>query len=344
LGAAAQPAEVRTAPLLKFLALSALLHCALLFSTQHPLALPSGGAAVLSATLVERGPPIGVPLPAAPPQEQIAAPQPKPVKKTKAKPRRKNMPAPAATIVPEAVTPPVSFAEGATMAASVEAAPAASIEVPADAPEADTAPAINAQSAESSPSPAPSALLGTLPNLVEIDYDLRRGEDGAALGALRLIWRRDGGRYEVVGRPREPHAALPSVDAAAAGASPAPAERGDGEPVARAGNMRPLADKAQDLLSLLLHFNKQASTQRGGDATRATGEAIEQMDFESAGSEVINVGGVEVETLRLRLRADANQRSTEVWLGVASHHLPVKIRISERGAVIEQIATNIRVE
>ncbi len=295
---------------------------------------------MLSATLLERERQADVATPTAPPQERLVDPPPKLVKKkAKAKLVRKKVPAPMTAIAPEQAAPPPAPADS-TAAALAEAAPA-----DAPAAEAALAPPVDAEIAASLPLPTPVALLGTLPNVVEIDYDLRRGEDGALLGALRLIWRRDGGRYEVVGRPREPHAALGlSVDAAAAGASPAPAERGDGEPVARTGNMRPLADKAQDLLSLLLHFSKRASTQRGGDATHAAGEAVEQMDFESAGSEIINVGGVEVETLRLRLRADANQRSTEVWLGVASHHLPVKIRISERGGVIEQIATNIRVE
>jgi hypothetical protein len=334
----------------KFLALSTLLHAGVMvFATQRAPALPSSRGLVLSATLdAPSAPAQEVSATPAPPREAppAAAPAPpKPVsKRARAKP------------APRALTAPAGSARVAALEAQpVNEPPAPATPLLAPVPRAETpAPAAAATSTPEAPQqlalaqpsaasaatslPTPKELLGSLPKMVEIDYDTRRGEGPVRVGTMKLSWRRDGDRYDVSTlthtETAEEHddqgAHLERVQFDRGANAP---EDGSDE----ANKARPLTGNAQDLLSFLFQVHAAPAT---------TGHKPEIYEYEVADTEIIAIGGVELETLRLRLRPRDGQseRSIEVWLATGSHHLPVKIRVSEKGHVIEQIATNIRVE
>ena len=71
--------------------------------------------------------------------------------------------------------------------------------------------------------------------------------------------------------------------------------------------------------------------------------ATEYLMLEVAGREVLKTPAGEFETLKLvKRKSNPEDRSTELWLALRQHHLPVRVLVVEKdGTRIDQIANRV---
>lgn len=127
-------------------------------------------------------------------------------------------------------------------------------------------------------------------------------------------------------------------------------DRGDGEGadfdwpaqqirLTRDGKARPLAPGAQDILSLNYQLAYLGRLAEGTSLGVATARKYQRHALDALGEEEIEVPAGRFRTLHLRALSDS---TTEIWIALDHHHLPVKIRFTDKkGESFEQVATDL---
>jgi len=109
--------------------------------------------------------------------------------------------------------------------------------------------------------------------------------------------------------------------------------------LSRDGQARPVAPGTQDILSLNYHLAYVRQPESGATLGVVTGKKYERYALDSLGEEEIDTPAGHFRTLHLRAMTDS---TTEIWLALDHHRLPVKIRFTDKkGDVFEQIATEL---
>ena len=109
--------------------------------------------------------------------------------------------------------------------------------------------------------------------------------------------------------------------------------------LSRDGHARPVAPGTQDILSLNYHLAYVRQPESGATLGVVTGKKYERYALDSLGEEEIDTPAGHFRTLHLRAMTDS---TTEIWLALDHHRLPVKIRFTDKkGDVFEQIATEL---
>ena len=109
--------------------------------------------------------------------------------------------------------------------------------------------------------------------------------------------------------------------------------------LSRDGQTRAIAPGTQDILSLNYHLAYLRQPETGASVGVVTGKKYERYALDSLGEEEIDTPAGRFRTLHLRAMTDS---TTEIWLALDHHRLPVKIRFTDKkGDVFEQIATEL---
>lgn len=109
--------------------------------------------------------------------------------------------------------------------------------------------------------------------------------------------------------------------------------------LSRDGSVRSIAPGTQDILSLNYQLAFLPRPEQGNSIGVVTGKKYERYALDSLGEETLETPAGTFRTLHLRAMTDS---STEIWIALDRHRLPVKIRFSDRkGDVYEQIVTEI---
>ena len=109
--------------------------------------------------------------------------------------------------------------------------------------------------------------------------------------------------------------------------------------LSRDGQTRAITPGTQDILSLNYHLAYLHQPENGASVGVVTGKKYERYDLDSLGEEEIDTPAGHFRTLHLRAMTDS---TTEIWLALDHHRLPVKIRFTDKkGDVFEQIATEL---
>ena len=109
--------------------------------------------------------------------------------------------------------------------------------------------------------------------------------------------------------------------------------------LSRDGQTRPVAPGTQDILSLNYHLAYVRQPESGATLGVVTGKKYERYALDALGEEDIDTPAGHFRTLHLRAMTDS---TTEIWLALDHHRLPVKIRFTDKkGDVFEQIATEL---
>ncbi len=109
--------------------------------------------------------------------------------------------------------------------------------------------------------------------------------------------------------------------------------------LSRDGQTRAIAPGTQDILSLNYHLAYVRQPESGATVGVVTGKKYERYALDSLGEEEIDTPAGHFRTLHLRAMTDS---TTEIWLALDHHRLPVKIRFTDKkGDVFEQIATEL---
>lgn len=109
--------------------------------------------------------------------------------------------------------------------------------------------------------------------------------------------------------------------------------------LSRDGQTRTIALGTQDILSLNYHLAYVRQPEHGATVGVVTGKKYERYALDSLGEEEIDTPAGHFRTLHLRAMTDS---TTEIWLALDHHRLPVKIRFTDKkGDVFEQIATEL---
>jgi hypothetical protein len=106
----------------------------------------------------------------------------------------------------------------------------------------------------------------------------------------------------------------------------------------------PIPANAYDRLTQLYGFAFRAPG--AGEPVQmnvADGRGVSDYAFEVAGREALKTPAGEFETLKLvKRKSNPEDRSTEVWLALRQHHLPVRVLVVEKdGTRIDQIANRV---
>jgi hypothetical protein len=109
--------------------------------------------------------------------------------------------------------------------------------------------------------------------------------------------------------------------------------------LSRDGSVQPIAPGTQDILSLnyqLAYLNNPAG---GATIGVVTGKKYERYELDSLGEEEIELPAGRFRTLHLRAQT---HNTTEIWIALDHHRLPVKIRFTDKkGESFEQVATEL---
>ena len=109
--------------------------------------------------------------------------------------------------------------------------------------------------------------------------------------------------------------------------------------LSRDGQTRTIALGTQDILSLNYHLAYVRQPEHGATVGVVTGKKYERYALDSLGEEEIDTPAGHFRTLHLRAMTDS---TTEIWLALDHHRLPVKIRFTDKkGDIFEQIATEL---
>src|SRR5574343_1540122 len=109
--------------------------------------------------------------------------------------------------------------------------------------------------------------------------------------------------------------------------------------LSRDGQARMIAQGTQDILSLNYHLAYVRQPEHGATVGVVTGKKYERYALDSLGEEEIDTPAGHFRTLHLRVMTDS---TTEIWLALDHHRLPVKIRFTDKkGDIYEQVATEI---
>src|SRR5574343_1465962 len=109
--------------------------------------------------------------------------------------------------------------------------------------------------------------------------------------------------------------------------------------LSRDGQVRTIAQGTQDILSLNYHLAYVRQPEHGATVGVVTGKKYERYALDSLGEEEIDTPAGHFRTLHLRVMTDS---TTEIWLALDHHRLPVKIRFTDKkGDIFEQIATEL---
>lgn len=109
--------------------------------------------------------------------------------------------------------------------------------------------------------------------------------------------------------------------------------------LSRDGSVRPVAPGSQDILSLNYQLAYLGKVADGVMLGVVTGRKYERHALDSLGEEEIVTPAGTFRTLHLRAMTD---KTTEIWIALDHHRLPVKIRFTDKkGESYEQVATEI---
>lgn len=109
--------------------------------------------------------------------------------------------------------------------------------------------------------------------------------------------------------------------------------------LARNDSQQAIQPGAQDLLSLTYQLAYLENPAAGSSISLVTARKVEPYLLEALGEEEIDIPAGHFHTLHLRARADT---TTEIWIALDLHRLPVKIRYTDRkGDSFVQVATEI---
>ncbi len=109
--------------------------------------------------------------------------------------------------------------------------------------------------------------------------------------------------------------------------------------LARDGSEREIAAGTQDILSLNYQLAYLGTLAEGTRIGVVTGKKYERYALDSLGEEAIETPAGRFRTLHLRAMTDT---TTEIWIALDHHRLPVKIRFTDKkGESFEQVATDI---
>ena len=109
--------------------------------------------------------------------------------------------------------------------------------------------------------------------------------------------------------------------------------------LSRDGSVRPIARGTQDILSLNYQLAYLKKPEEGSSIGVVTGKKYERYELDSLGEEEIDLPAGRFRTLHLRAQTD---NTTEIWIALDHHRLPVKIRFTDKkGESFEQVATEL---
>ena len=109
--------------------------------------------------------------------------------------------------------------------------------------------------------------------------------------------------------------------------------------LSRDGSVRPVAAGSQDILSLNYQLAYLGKASEGLSMGVVTGKKYERYTLDSLGEEELITPAGTFRTLHLRAMTD---KTTEIWIALDHHRLPVKIRFTDKkGESFEQVATEI---
>jgi len=106
-----------------------------------------------------------------------------------------------------------------------------------------------------------------------------------------------------------------------------------------------LPDGSQDLLSFIYQI-ATAPPQSGRFQLFITnGRKLDTYEYQVIGEEMLDMPMGQIRSLHLSRVHGPDEDSTDIWLGLDLHNLPVKIRFTDRdGGVAEQIASDIQIK
>lgn len=109
--------------------------------------------------------------------------------------------------------------------------------------------------------------------------------------------------------------------------------------LARNDSLQPIMPGAQDLLSLTYQLAYLHKPETGSSIELVTARKVERYALDALGEEEIDIPAGHFRTLHLRAQAET---TTEIWIALDLHRLPVKIRYTDRkGDSFLQVATEI---
>lgn len=109
--------------------------------------------------------------------------------------------------------------------------------------------------------------------------------------------------------------------------------------LARNDSLQAVEPGTQDLLSLTYQLAYLDKPEQGSSIGLVSARKVDRYALESLGEEDIDIPAGHFHTLHLRARADT---TTEIWIALDLHRLPVKIRYTDRkGDSFLQVATEI---
>jgi hypothetical protein len=109
-----------------------------------------------------------------------------------------------------------------------------------------------------------------------------------------------------------------------------------------------LTGGTQDLASFAYQFMflKAADFKKSITMPVTTGKKLNQYQYKVEGEELLEIDGKPYKTLHL-VETDPEKTAAEAkqfWLATEHHYLPVRIMMTEDGATLEQIITELQVE
>ena len=105
----------------------------------------------------------------------------------------------------------------------------------------------------------------------------------------------------------------------------------------------PIPGNACDRLSQFYGFVFRAPEGGSMQFNVVDGRGIHAQAYKVGGREILKIPAGEFDTIKLiKARDGPDDRSTEVWLAVRQHHLPVRVLVIEKdGTRVDQVATRV---
>jgi hypothetical protein len=308
-------------------------------------------APMYTRVLTPQAPPAPAPAPAA---VARAVPRPAPAVRTVPKPERAAAPAPQPVPEPEQDPSPSTSDTGTSTVAQAEP-PASGDAAPAPVPAPESADAAGAASAPQPPGAEPSTdPIERWPRDTRLSYRLTGNYRGELHGDARVLWQRDGTRYQV--RVEADVGLLASLvltsqgEIAAEGLMPSAFEElrngksrsvrfGEREVMLLNGDILPRPPGVQDTASQFVELSQRFATGREAlEVGRAISfwmarpGAVDLWTYDVVKRETLTTGKLgEVEAFHLKPRPLANPRgniTAEMWFAPSLQYLPVRIRVN----------------